>query len=170
MAESGRITLDVSSTNYITGYIEWSESDVSIEGNTSVVTASLVYSHGGGVATGNNSSDFYLVVNGSRVERTNGYTLYPGNTYKVLTQTVTVQHDVDGSKSIRIEGGGGIKGTTGLSASSGGATVALTTIFRTVWVKVSGAWKRAIPYWKSGNAWRQALPYVKSGGNWKIGV
>ena len=170
MAESGRIILDVSSTNYISGYIEWSEGDVSIKDNTSVVTASLVYVHKGSVNTGNNSSDFYLTINGSKVERKNGYTLYPGNTYKVLTHSVTVEHAPDGSKSITIEGGGGINGTTGLSDSHGSGTVALTTIHRTVRVNADGTWERAVPWVNDEGTWKRSVPFVNKEGTWHHSV
>ena len=170
MAKSGRIALSVNSTNDISGYIDWVESDVSIEQNTSVVTASLVYVHNGSVLTGNDASDFYLSVNGSRVEKRDGYIMQPGNTYTVLRNSVTVKHNDDGSKYITIEGGGGITDTIGLSGSRGSATVELTAINRVVRVNAAGTWKRAIPYVKSSGVWKQALPYVRSGGAWEIGT
>jgi hypothetical protein len=162
--------MDVSSTNHITGYIEWSESDASIEDNTSVVTASLVYHHGGGVATGNNSSNFRLSINGDEVKRTNGYTLYPGNTYTVLTHTVTVKHDADGTKKIEISGGGGIKGTTGLADSSGEAVVELSRVPRTVWVANGSDKSRGIASIRVGGEWKDTVPYVNDNGTWKVGV
>ena len=131
MATSGKINLSVTSLgNAISGWIEWSESSVDTSANTSEVTAKLVYRNSSGYGTYSDESTFYLTVNGTTVRKTNGYNLAAGGTYTVLTNTVTVAHNADGSKSITISGGGALTGTQGLSASSGSGTAALTTIPR----------------------------------------
>lgn len=39
--------------------------------------------------------------------------------------------------------------------------------FPPVWVKIAGAWKRAIPWVKIGGVWKAAIAWVKIGGVWK---
>lgn len=131
MATSGKINLSVTSLgNAISGWIEWTESNIDPSANTSKVTAKLVYRNSSGYSTYSDESTFYLTVNGSKATKTNGYNLAAGGTYTVLTNTVTVAHNADGSKSITISGGGALTGTQGLSASSGSGTAALTAIPR----------------------------------------
>ena len=130
MGASGRISLSVTSTNHISGWIDWQESDISKADNTSRVTARLCYNNSGSDDTYSDVSTFYLTVNGQTVRKTDGAYMRPGGTYEVLTLSVTVLHNDDGSKSIVIEGGGALKSTRGLSASSGSGTTELTTIDR----------------------------------------
>lgn len=36
------------------------------------------------------------------------------------------------------------------------------------WLKISGAWKLAVPYINVAGVWKLAVPYIKSGGVWKM--
>ena len=36
-----------------------------------------------------------------------------------------------------------------------------------IYVKINGAWKKAIPYVKVNGTWKKAVPYVKINGTWK---
>lgn len=167
VGNSGKITLSVSSTNYITGHIEWSESDASIKDGTSVVTASLVYVHSGNFDTYSNESDFYLTINGDTKRHTSGWTMTPGKTYTVLTHSVTVPHDPDGKKTITISGGGGLEGTTGLASSSGSATVELATINRPVSFNLDGVWKYVLMWLNVDGVWRRVIiPWIRVVGAW----
>ena len=131
MAKSGTIQLSVTSAgSAVTGWIEWTESEVNAAANTSKVTAKLVYRNAGGAATYSDQSTFHLTVNGSTVHKTSGATLAAGSTVTVLTQTVTVAHNADGAKSVTVSGGGALTGTIGLRASSGSGTAVLTAIPR----------------------------------------
>ena len=130
---SGRINLSVTSTNYITGYIDWSESDIDVEHNTSKVSATLTYVSGGSQNTGWSSSNFHLTINGTTFNYTGALYINAGQTVSVpfsSTPQATVTHNSDGSKSITIEGGGYITSTSGLSASSGTGTAVLDVIPR----------------------------------------
>lgn len=49
----------------------------------------------------------------------------------------------------------------------GTASTARQIIPSTVWVKVSGVWKRAIPFFKVDGVWRRTRVYIKDGGTWK---
>ena len=52
MAKSGTIQLSVTSAgSAVTGWIEWTESEVNAAANTSKVTAKLVYRNAGAYAT-----------------------------------------------------------------------------------------------------------------------
>lgn len=39
-----------------------------------------------------------------------------------------------------------------------------------VWVRVSGTWRRALPYVRVNGVWKAALPYTRQNGTWKQGV
>ena len=136
---SGRINLSVTSDgNDIIGWVDWTESDVSVPENTSKVTASLVYQVKYGYGT-NGTADFYLTINGTTVTFKQYKDLSTAGTYTVLSNVVTVGHNTDGSKSVSISAGGSIPGTQGLSASSGSGTAVLTTIPRATQPSVNKA-------------------------------
>ena len=131
MAASGTIQLSVTSAgSAVTGWIEWTESEVNAAANTSKVTARLIYRNAGAYATYSDQSTFYLTVNGSTVHKADGAALAAGSAVTVLTHTVTVAHDADGTRSVTVSGGGALTGTVGLQASSGSGTAALTAIPR----------------------------------------
>lgn len=131
MAKSGHFNLSVTSLGgYVTGWVDWAESEINVANNTSKLTVSLRYRNDYSSATYSNASSFYLTVNGKTVNKTNGANLSHGVTVTVLTQTVTVSHQSDGTKSVAISAGGALSGTSGLSASSGSGTAVLTAIAR----------------------------------------
>lgn len=171
MAKSGIIQLSVTSAgNAISGWLEWNESNVDTSANTSKVTAKLVYRNSSGYGTYSDESTFYLTVNGTTVRKTNGYNLASGGTYTVLTNTVTVAHNADGSKSITISGGGALTGTQGLSASSGSGTAALTTIPRATTPSVPSSadigTKITINLPRASSAFTHALKYKLGSGSY----
>ncbi|MBO4853950.1 MAG: hypothetical protein J5482_02240 [Oscillospiraceae bacterium] len=164
MAESGRIPLSVTSTNYITGWIDWLESDVNAANNTSKVTLKLTYKNAGNFQTYSASSTFYLKVDGTEVAtKTDGYTMDSGNTYVVLQKEVTVTHNANGGKAITVAGGGALTGTRGLSASSGSGTATLTTIPRestmTVPVNMTMGQEYTLSIIRASNAFTHTVGY-----------
>lgn len=137
---SGTITLNVTSTNSITGRITYSESNRNVANNTTDITVSLIYDKATtsyetlGYAYERN---FYLTINGTTYndpkEQPLSFTK-AACSRTVLTKTVTITHDANGSKTIAISGGGYLANTQGLSASSvpspGYVNVTLDTIPR----------------------------------------
>ena len=126
---SGSIT---GSTNnrYITPTIRWS-SVTNISGNYSDVTATLYYKKSSqSTAATYGTLSCKLTINGASSSASKTVTLACNNTdVQVLTATVRVYHNNDGSKSITISATGGISGTTFTSTSCSG-TVTLDTIPR----------------------------------------
>ncbi len=43
-------------------------------------------------------------------------------------------------------------------------------ISRNIWVKVSGTWKRGIPYVNVNGVWKKGIPYIKINGEWKKAI
>jgi hypothetical protein len=38
---------------------------------------------------------------------------------------------------------------------------------KTMWIKVAGTWRQAIPFIKVSSTWKQATPFIKVSGTWK---
>lgn len=127
MALSG--TINGSTDNqYIDSKIEWSATQ-SIDGNYSMVTATLYYSRNNTGFTTSGTWSGSITINGT-TKSDSGYLsiTYNSNT-KAITNTVKVPHNTDGTKTITISATGSISGTT-LSGTSVSSSVTLNTIPR----------------------------------------
>lgn len=128
----GSFAISTTSTNDITGRIEWSESNVSIANNTSDLNVKLIYRMNASQYATLGSGYFKITVNGTAYED-NKYVQFASGTheYTVIDHTFTITHDSNGAKTVTIVVNNGyVSGTTGLSASSGSGTATLTTIAR----------------------------------------
>lgn len=128
----GSFAISTTSTNDITGRIEWSESNVNVNNNTSDLTVSLIYRMNSSWYATTGSGYFKITVNGVAYEDNHWVSFASGtHEYTVLSHTFTITHDANGAKSVSIVlNNGYVAGTTGLSASSGSGTATLTTIAR----------------------------------------
>lgn len=131
--KSGSFALTVSSTNNISGRVTWSET-YDVAKNTSDVTVNLQYMKANtGIATYSSAFKFYIKVGTNQQDFTVSHTFPAGGEGWTTLATRTVKgiaHNTDGAYQMRIWGGGGDSSTTGLSSSSGTATIQLTTIPR----------------------------------------
>lgn len=128
----GSFAISTTSTNDITGRIEWSESNVSIANNTSDLNVKLIYRMNASQYATFGSGYFKITVNGTAYED-NKYVQFASGTheYTVIDHTFTITHDANGAKSVSIVlNNGYVAGSSGLSASSGSGTATLTTIAR----------------------------------------
>ena len=172
MANSGTIQLNVTSQGgAITGWIEWTESNVDAAANTSRVTARLIYRNDSAWTTYSDQSTFYLTVNGSTVRNSGGGTVSAGGgTLTALTHTVTVAHGADGTKSVAVSGGGALTGTVGLSASSGSGTAVLTAIPRATQPGLPSAadmgTEITVSLPRAADSFTHRLFYRLNGGSW----
>ena len=128
----GSFAISTTSTNDITGRIEWSESNVSIANNTSDLNVKLIYRTNASQYATLGSGYFKVTVNGVAYEDNHHVTFASGtHEYTVLDHTFTITHDSNGAKSVSIVlNNGYVSGSSGLSASSGSGTAILTTIAR----------------------------------------
>src|SRR5213080_557723 len=97
-------SFSVSTTNqYISGHVDWSESNVSTANNTSDVTVSMYLSRTNNYTT-YGTGDFYLTVNGTNISATSeSYTITQNSNTLMVSGTVSgIAHNSDGSKSITI--------------------------------------------------------------------
>lgn len=120
---------NVSTNNqYISGRVEWvSESDVN--NNQSTVTAILYLSRTNTGYTTWGSGTFYLTINGNQKTNSQQYSLTYNSNTVMVSHTVVVPHNADGSKAITISASGSISGA-GVSMSTQSGTATLDTIPR----------------------------------------
>lgn len=60
---------------------------------------------------------------------------------------------------------------TAATDNNGYSTASSSVTVRTlagVWVRISGTWRRAVPYVRRNGVWVPAIPYVRTAGVWKI--
>lgn len=134
-------TISGSTANqYITARIVWSSS-ANTENNQSTVTATLSYRKSSS-STSKTYGKFTgkLTVNGVSVSFSKYITLNANNSWVTIgSNSVTVNHNADGSKSIAISATGSIANTS-FSSTSCSATVALDSIPRATTPTTSGTW------------------------------
>lgn len=119
------------SNRYISMKIDWWESSVSTEGNSSVVYARLSYMKSSS-STARTYGTFSgsVSINGNSRSFSFRMTLNANNSWvEAGTHSVTVGHNDDGTKTIWISGNGSIGGTS-FSWSNAGGNATLTTIAR----------------------------------------
>ena len=113
---------------YIDSRIVWS-STPSVLTNTSKVTATLQYKRNNTGFKTSGTGSFSITIDGSKASTTKSITITESDWVNAVTATKTVNHNSDGSKSIKIEATGGISGTT-LTSTSCSGTAKLDTLAR----------------------------------------
>lgn len=134
MALSGTIT-GSTSNQYIDAKIVWSATQ-SIDGNYSMVTATLYYSRNNTGYTTSGTWSGSITINGTKKTGSQSLSITYNSNTKAITNTVKVPHNSDGTKTITISASGSISGTT-LSSTSVSKSVTLTTIPRASSVAMS---------------------------------
>lgn len=129
MALSGTIS---GSTNnqYISARITWTATQDQLANTSSVSATFQVKKSSSSSAATTGEGTWYLTINGVKKTISKSITVSNNNTWVTIgSNTVTVTHDDDGTKSIAISGSGGTKRTTWTTTSCA-ATVALDAIPR----------------------------------------
>jgi len=127
MALSGSFT-GTANNRYILPTITWSASQ-SIDGNYSVVTATLAYSRTNSGYTTSGTWSGSLAIDGDTKSAAQRLSITQGSNTAAITHTVRVPHNADGTKSVTISAAGGIPGTS-FTSTSISATVELDAIPR----------------------------------------
>ncbi len=127
MALSG--TINGSTANqYIDAKIVWSATQ-SIDGNYSMVTATLYYSRNNTGFTTSGTWNGSITINGTKKTGTSTLSITYNSNTQAITNTVKVPHNNDGTKTITISATGSMPSTT-LSSTSVSGSAVLTTIPR----------------------------------------
>lgn len=127
MALNGTIT-GSTGNQYIDAKIVWSATQ-SVDGNYSMVTATLYYSRNNTGYTTSGTWNGSLIINGTKKTSSASLSITYNSNTQAITNTVKVIHDGDGTKEITISATGSIPGTT-LSSTNVSKSVELTTIPR----------------------------------------
>ena len=128
--------------DYIDSKIEWSYTQ-DTNANTSTVTAVLYYKRNNSGFTTGGTGTFSISIAGTIKSATKSLTITENAWVEAVRNTITVSHNVDGTKSITIYASGSIPSTT-LTSTTCSGTVTLTTIPRasqitSAWGTVGGA-------------------------------
>ena len=120
------------SNSSITPRIVWSSTAKDAATNTSDVTVTLqVKKSTSSSSTTSGTGAWTVLIDGQTYNFSKYLSIPPNNTYvDVYTKTVTIQHDLDGQKSIVIGWTGGISGTTYTTTTIADKVVSLDTIDR----------------------------------------
>ena len=124
---SGTIT-GSTGNQYIDSKIVWS-SESTVSTNKSKVTAALFYKRNNTGFTTRGTGAFTLSIAGNTTSVSKYLTITENEWVKAIEATITVTHDTDGGKDIKISATGSIPDTT-LSSTSCSDTVSLDTIPR----------------------------------------
>lgn len=108
--------------------VVWS-SKANTSTNKSTVTAALYYKRNNTGFTTYGTGSFSITINGVKTNASKTLTITESDWVMAVEATVTVSHDSDGSKSIKISASGSISGTT-LTSTNVSGTVELDTIPR----------------------------------------
>lgn len=123
------------SNSDVKGRITWSEGSKNISGNTSVVTATVQYYRDDSYQSSGTASGT-LTVNGSGKSLSKYVELTASNGWQTIgSQSVTVTHNADGTKSVTISWSGGFTNSVGTQSTS--KTVTLDVIPRASSISVS---------------------------------
>ena len=113
---------------YIDAKVVWS-SKADTSTNKSTVTAALYYKRNNTGFTTHGTGSFSITVNGVKTTASKTLTITESSWVKAVEATVTVSHETDGSRSIKISASGSISGTT-LTSTTVSGTAELDTIPR----------------------------------------
>ena len=126
MAVSGTI-YGTTNNSAVSVYVKW-KAIQSVKWNNSEITATLYYSRNDGNKT-YGTMNCSLTINGNKASKTVNLQLNGSNTVAVMTHTVVVNHNEDGTKKCVISATGGISGSA-LTSTSLSQQITLTTIPR----------------------------------------
>ena len=118
-------------------YAEWSESDINVANNTSVVTVNVYVQKIGNYNSEGSSNPQTLYIAGTAFTDNNAIDMNPETTPRLcVSGSKTITHNADGSKSITISASGTLPYGNGYGPQSGSlsATVSLTTIPREAYI------------------------------------
>lgn len=112
-------------------WIDWNESNVDVSNNTSVVSATVYIKCNAHTSYENNKTST-LIINGQTFRNTLNLNLSPGTTVALVSGSVTVGHNNDGSQAVTISASSALPNGSGWGPKSGSASalVSLTTIPR----------------------------------------
>jgi len=89
----------------------------------------------------------------------------------VVSGSVNVAHNADGSKSISASfNGPNPTFTSGFPIASGAGTLVLPTIPRGPKVAVGAAWQQSVAYCEVAGVWRNCIVYAEVAGAWRQAV
>lgn len=152
--------------------VDWTETAVDTNANTSTVSVTLKLHHGGlSVAAGTDDCSITL---GGSTQKWTGPNIYQSgvNTITLGTKTFTVAHGADGKFSgtlsvsyrLNVSYGG-----THIGTISGGGTIALTDIARGfVYIDTGSGFAAYQVYIDNGTRWEQYVPYIDNGSGWAM--
>lgn len=177
MASSGTIKGAVKNrSQYFSFYIEWSATQ-NTSGGYSDVTAVAKWSTTNKSYTFDTvgSRDAWIEINGvkSNVSKVFDCNPWPSNgTYTVISKTVRVYHNSDGSKSINISAyADGSASEYGPGASNANGTVILNSLrVGNIYLNTGGAWKKGEAYVNINGAWKKGEAYINVNGTWKKSI
>lgn len=143
---------------YISGYVDWSEVDQG--NNSSNVTATMYLSRTNSGYNSYGTDTFHVNINGTDCANTLTYNLTQNSNTQMVTGTVNVIHNSDGTKTITISwsGGGGAGGVFTVTSSSGQAVLdnlgAGGGVIPNIWIWNGSSWVRAKAFkvW-NGSSW-----------------
>lgn len=117
------------------------------------------------------ANEAYYVICGSKTFKP--YKFTEKTWYKLGSRDITVQHDDDGTKSYTLSATWVTVNETATTPASISLseTIDLPKINRsTAWIKVNGAWKKAVTWIKVNGTWKKVIPMVKANGKWEPGA
>lgn len=125
---NGSVTQKADAYEY---WIDWNESNVDVSNNTSVVSATVYIKCNAHTSYENNKTST-LTINGQTFRNTLNLNLSPGTTVALVSGSVTVGHNNDGSQTVTISASSALPNGSGWGPKSGSASalVSLTTIPR----------------------------------------
>lgn len=159
------------SNQYISGRVSWNSSK-STSGNYSNVTATLYLSRTNTGYTTWGDGTFYIVINGVSKSNSKNFTITYNSNTVMVTNTVRVDHNDDGKKSITISARGSISGA-GLSMSSQSGTAKLDDIARASTITTGSSWtagnSRSVTISRNSSSFTHTVRWQiqDSGGTWR---
>lgn len=152
--------------------VEWTETAVNTNANTSTVSVTLKLHHGGlSVAAG--ADDCSLTLGGT-TQKWTGPNIYQSgvNTITLGTRTFTVAHGSDGKFSGALAASYRLNVTysgTYVGTISGSGTIALTDIARgLVYIDDGSSFGQYQVWIDNGTAFEQYAPYIDNGSSWEM--
>jgi hypothetical protein len=170
------------STQYLSShfayYITWTETDVNVANNTSLVSAWVYVQKIGSYNVESSQNNHYLYIDGTAFNANNYVDMNPETTPRLLVSgSKTITHNADGSKSISISSSGEVchidpRPSYTPYTGSASATVALTTIPRAATITSAGNHTIGGNYSFSlsnpGDLYIKGRIYVWDGSTWDV--
>lgn len=116
-------SFNISTSNqYVSGRVDWS-SVVDIPNNRSTVTATFYLSRTNTGFTTMGNGTYYMSINGNQTSNSQHFTIEYNSNTVMVTHTVVVNHNTDGTKTITISVWGSIPSVLTMSTQSGNAVL-----------------------------------------------